>query len=137
MEKGYASLANGRIMEISNQMEPVVLPAPAYAPVKENEQVLLALGITVNHIAALPIIVRTGVCFLLLEVRNYEVLQSLHPAPENMRLLSDEYELAGFCIFAVMRPSWPLLPRAFLPAWLVQVYRVFLLQGLLPAICMI
>ncbi len=79
--------------------EPGDLPAPEYAPVKENEQVLLSLGITADHIAALPMIVHTGAAFLLLEVRNREILQSLHPALDNIRLLSEQYSLSGYCIF--------------------------------------
>jgi predicted PhzF superfamily epimerase YddE/YHI9 len=75
------------------------LHAPEYSPVKENEQVLLSLGITADHIAALPMIVNTGTVFLLLEVRNHEVLKSLQPVPDNMRLLSDQYSLSGYCIF--------------------------------------
>ena len=76
-----------------------ILPAPEYAPVKENEQVLLSLGITADHIAALPMIVHTGAAFLLLEVRTREILQSLQPALETIRLLSDQYGLSGYCIF--------------------------------------
>lgn len=79
--------------------EPGILPAPEYAPVKENEQVLLSLGITADHIAALPMIVHAGAAFLLLEVKTREILQSLRPAPENIRLLSDQYNLSGYCIF--------------------------------------
>jgi|GEM_PF-1178309 len=79
--------------------EPGILPAPEYAPVKENEQVLLSLGITADHIAALPMIVHTGAAFLLLEVKTREVLQSLQPAVESIRLLSDQYSLSGYCIF--------------------------------------
>lgn len=79
--------------------EGATLQAPEYSPVKENEQVLLSLGITADHIAALPMIVSTGTVFLLLEVRNNEILQSLQPVPDNMRLLSDQYNLSGYCIF--------------------------------------
>jgi predicted PhzF superfamily epimerase YddE/YHI9 len=86
-------------METYNRSDKAVLRAPEYAPVKENEQVLLSLGITADHIAALPIIVHTGAFFLLLEVRNLDVLQALHPVPENISLLSDLYQLSGFCIF--------------------------------------
>lgn len=86
-------------METIKGTEQLVLPAPEYAPVKENEQVLLSLGITADHIAALPMIVRTGGIFLLLEVRNTDVLQSLHPLPDHIRLLSDQYRLSGYCLF--------------------------------------
>lgn len=87
-------------MEISNSNEDVVLQAPEYAPVKENEQVLLSLGITADHIAALPIIVNTGPVFLLLELRNKEMLHTLHPVRENMRLLAQQYNLSGYCLFS-------------------------------------
>lgn len=79
--------------------EGAVLQAPEYTPVKENEQVLWSLGITPDHIAALPIIVYTGTAFLVLEVRNKEVLGSLRPVADSMRVLSDQYGLAGYCIF--------------------------------------
>ncbi len=79
--------------------EPGNLPAPEYAPVKENEQVLLSLGITADHIAALPMIVHTGAAFLLLEVKTREILQSLQPALESIRLLSEQYNLSGYFIF--------------------------------------
>lgn len=76
-----------------------LLPPPEYLPVKENEQVLLSLGITADHIAALPIIVQTGGNYLVQEVRNPDVLQALRPAPETMQLLAAQYGLAGFCVF--------------------------------------
>jgi predicted PhzF superfamily epimerase YddE/YHI9 len=79
--------------------EPGILPAPEYAPVRENEQVLLSLGITADHIAALPMIVHSGAAFLLLEVRTREILQSLQPALEIIRQLSGQYGLSGYCIF--------------------------------------
>lgn len=86
-------------METKNIGEDPVLHAPEYSPVKENEQVLLSLGITADHIAALPMIVNTGDAFLLLEVRTPEVLQALHPVPDSIRLLADQYSLSGYCIF--------------------------------------
>lgn len=86
-------------METNNSPEHAILHAPEYAPIKENEQVLLSLGITADHIAALPIIVHTDDVFLLLEVRNRHTLQSLQPVPELIRPLSDQYHLAGYCIF--------------------------------------
>lgn len=86
-------------METKNVGEGAVLHAPEYSPVKENEQVLLALGITADHIAALPMIVNTGEAFLLLEVRNPEILQSLRPVSDSIRLLADQYSLAGYCVF--------------------------------------
>lgn len=75
------------------------LPAPEYLPVKENEQVLLSLGITADQIAALPIIVQTGGNYLVQEVRNPEALQALRPAAETMQLLATQYRLAAFCVF--------------------------------------
>lgn len=86
-------------MGIKNISESAVWHVPEYAPVKENEQVLLALGITADHIAALPMIVNTGAVFLLLEVRKPEILQSLRPVAATMELLADQYNLAGFCVF--------------------------------------
>lgn len=86
-------------MKTAKTNEPGILPAPEYAPVKENEQVLLSLGITADHIAALPMIVQTGAAFLLLEVKTREILESLHPAPESIRLLTSQYSLSGYCIF--------------------------------------
>lgn len=86
-------------METNESGGRTVLHAPEYAPVKENEQVLWSLGITPDHIAALPMIVNTGTAFLMLEVRNKEVLQSLRPVAIPMRLLSEQYGLAGYCIF--------------------------------------
>jgi predicted PhzF superfamily epimerase YddE/YHI9 len=85
---------------VSPHREHPVLYAPEYAPVKENEQVLLSLGINADHIAALPMIVNTGEAFLLLEVRNSEVLQSLRSEPELMRLLSEQYGLSAYCLFS-------------------------------------
>ena len=86
-------------MEANNSPEHAILHAPEYAPIKENEQVLLSLGITADHIAALPIIVHTDDVFLLLEVRTGDILQSLRPIPALIRVLSDQYHLAGYCIF--------------------------------------
>lgn len=86
-------------METSNNSGRTVLQAPEYAPVKENEQVLWSLGITPDHIAALPMIVHTGNAFLVLEVRNREVLHSLRPVAIPIRLLSEQYGLSGYCVF--------------------------------------
>lgn len=86
-------------MKTKSDKEGTVLQAPEYAPVKENEQVLWSLGITPDHIAALPMIVNTGTAFLVLEVRNKEVLPSLRPVTIPIRLLSEQYSLAGYCIF--------------------------------------
>ena len=76
------------------------LHAPEYSPIRENEQVLLSLGINPDHIAALPMIVNTGDAFLLLEVRNSVILQSLQPEPDSVRLLTEQYHLSGYCIFS-------------------------------------
>jgi predicted PhzF superfamily epimerase YddE/YHI9 len=90
-------------METNNVIEATKISnsvhAPEYAPVKENEQVLLALGITADHIAALPMIVNTGNTFLLLEARNKEVLQKLQPDMNGLRQLAQQYDLSGYCIF--------------------------------------
>ena len=90
-------------METNNVIESTKISnsvhAPEYAPVKENEQVLLGLGITADHIAALPMIVNTGNAFLLLEVRNEEVLQKLQPEMNDLRFLAQHYGLSGYCIF--------------------------------------
>lgn len=86
---------------IHNNAEAV--QAPEYAPIRENEQFLLALGITADHIAALPMIVKTGTAFLLLEVRTHEMLAQLRPAADSLQLLSEQYNLAGCCIFC--RPT--------------------------------
>ncbi|MDF2189512.1 hypothetical protein [Paraflavitalea sp. CAU 1676] len=76
-----------------------LLPPPVYAPVKENEQVLLSLGITADHIAALPMIVESGAAFLVLELRNADHFRLLQPVPETVSLLAQQYGLAGYCIF--------------------------------------
>ncbi|NII27241.1 PhzF family phenazine biosynthesis protein [Pseudoflavitalea sp. X16] len=86
-------------MKTKSDKKGTVLQAPEYAPVKENEQVLWSLGITPDHIAALPMIVNTGTAFLVLEVRNKEVLQSLRPVAIPLRLLLEQYGLAGYCVF--------------------------------------
>lgn len=74
-------------------------PGPEYAPIKENEQVLLSLGITADHIAALPLIVKTGQPYILLEVKSQEILAGLHLVPEHQHFLQEQYALAGYCIF--------------------------------------
>ncbi|WP_276481956.1 hypothetical protein [Paraflavitalea pollutisoli] len=77
-----------------------VLPPPAYTPVRENEQVLLSLGITADHIAALPLIVQNGAAaFLVLEIRSEEVLPLLQPVSSVMHMLAVQYQLAGYCLF--------------------------------------
>lgn len=90
-------------METNNVIESTKISnsvhAPEYAPVKENEQVLAGMGITADHIAALPMIVNTGNAFLLLEARNEEVLQKLQPEMSGLRRLAQQYGLSGYCIF--------------------------------------
>lgn len=77
-----------------------MLPPPTYTPVRENEQVLLSLGITADHIAALPLIVQNGSpAFLVLEVRSEEVLPLVQPVSSVMQLLAAQYQLAGYCLF--------------------------------------
>jgi PhzF family phenazine biosynthesis protein len=91
------------IMETNNVIGPTKISntaqAPQYMPVKENEQVLLALGISADHIAALPMIVNTGDSFLLLEMRNREALEALQPDTNGMRLLAKQYGLCCYCVF--------------------------------------
>lgn len=80
--------------------ETTMLPPPAYTPVRENEQVLLSLGITADNIAALPLIVQNGAAaFLVLEVRSEEVVPMLQPVMSVMQMLAAQYQLAGYCVF--------------------------------------
>jgi len=90
-------------MEANNVIEPAKISnavhAPEYAPVKENEQALMSLGITADHIAALPMVVNTGNAFLLLELRNSSVLRKLQPDVSSLQALAAQYQLSGYCIF--------------------------------------
>lgn len=106
-------------MDTNNISEPIKISnsvhAPEYAPVKENEMVLMSLGLNADHIAALPMIVNTGDAFLLLEVKKAEVLKSLQPEANNMRHLSDQYGLSGFCIFLQGGENADASCRIFMP----------------------
>jgi predicted PhzF superfamily epimerase YddE/YHI9 len=90
-------------METNNVIGPTkissAIQAPEYTPVKENEQVLLALGLTADHIAALPMIVNTGANFLLLEARNQDALNAVKPDNAAISLLTQQHDLLCYCVF--------------------------------------
>jgi predicted PhzF superfamily epimerase YddE/YHI9 len=75
------------------------IQAPQYTPIKENEQLLQALGLTADHIAALPMVVNTGQNFLLLEVRNQDALNAVKPDKAAINLLTQQHDLLCYCVF--------------------------------------
>lgn len=104
--------------------ETTMLPPPVYSPVRENEQVLLSLGITADHIAALPMIVQNGApAFMVLELRSEEVLPLLQPESSVMQMLAAQYQLSGYCLFyrhegrneEVVALPYPMQPQEELP----------------------
>jgi predicted PhzF superfamily epimerase YddE/YHI9 len=90
-------------METNNAIGPTKISpatqAPQYTPIKENEQLLLALGLTADHIAALPMIVNTGQNVLLLEVRNQDALDAVKPDNAAISLLTEQHDLLCYCVF--------------------------------------
>lgn len=78
--------------------------APVYHdPESDHDLILESLGITANEIQSglKPLIVNTGNSFLIIPVKDEEVLKRLQPHMETIRKLSEKYNLIGYYTYAL------------------------------------
>ncbi len=96
--------------------------SPSYKDIGDRAaEVLRSLGITGNDLLAnsRPVIVNTGNSFMLLHMKNEELVSHVIPDFEAIKIISEEYDLVGYYIFSEMtkKPGRDAGARMFAPRY--------------------
>ena len=115
------TIDGNRRIEIQGDLAFMEQLAPSYVdPSKEENEILKSLGLTKTDLLPnAPLkVVNTGNSFLLIAVKNAEVLQQITPDFDAIQNISDEFDLIGYYVFTTnSETAYDVTTRMFAPRY--------------------